>query len=106
MAKPEPDICNVCWKSAEHGDKFNPFVIAIVRGQAQNPQTGRMEPVIRDGVFDANGKLALLKACPSCGPKVKRFLDTKDLEVLPDGHFKKMMGEIAARQRLEDLKLH
>lgn len=101
------DVCSVCEKSAErHTERFAPFVVAIARGTAINPKTGIPEPIVRDGMFDANGKLALLKACPNCAPKVLRFLDQKSTMHLPNGRFKDLCKQIEARQRLEGLRIH
>lgn len=107
MAEFKPDECIVCLKPAQsRAEKFQPFIFAVFRGEARNPETGRYEPIVRDGIFDQNGKLALLKACPTCAPKVLRVLDKQDPAELPRGQFRTLVEEIAARRRLEGLRLH
>lgn len=58
--------CYACAKPALELQDMANFIIAFYAGC--NTQG---EPIIRDGVFNDTGKLAILKCCPYCGPKIK-----------------------------------
>lgn len=93
--------CTGCDKLALAGE-LSLFVIAFWSGA--DPKTG--EPIIRDGIFDDQGKLALLRACPACGPWIvklhKEYAWAKlgdHLATLRDGPLKKMLRQIWPRRR-------
>lgn len=106
-APPEPQTylgteihCIGCGKNAPKRD-LGLFVILFWSGN--DPQTG--EPIVRDGVFDEKGNVALLRACPGCGPKVLKlhkeytFEKMGQLWQLNDGPLKKMLSEIWPRRK-------
>jgi len=94
-------FCNGCAKSPLDPKDLANFIIVFWEGF--DKKTG--EPVIRDGVFDENNRVAILKACTSCGPKIKslhRDYKLKPLSemrhiLLNDGPLKKMLCEIRGR---------
>lgn len=93
--------CHACTKVALNQKDLGNFIIAFWSGF--DDKTG--EPVIRDGVFDENKRLAILKACTSCGPKIKKlhqrysFSGFGQLNHLNDGPLKKMLSEIWPRRK-------
>lgn len=94
--------CMACLKSTVNAKELANFI--IVFWSKPDPKTG--EPMIHDGVFDEKGKIAVLKACSSCGPKIKKLhknykdgLRSSAIATLNDGPLKKMLNEIRPRIR-------
>lgn len=95
--------CHACLKAALNPKDLGNFIILF--WSHFDPKSG--EPVIHDGVFDENGKIAVLKACGSCGPKIKKlhkkytYSRMNQLAHLNDGPLKKMLSEIWPRRKAE-----
>lgn len=94
--------CHSCGKAVVETRDLANFI--IVFWSKPDPKTG--EPIIHDGVFDEKGKIAVLKACSSCGPKIKKLhknykdgLRSSAISTLNDGPLKKMLLEIKPRVR-------
>lgn len=93
--------CMACLKTTLNPSELANFL--IVFWDRFDDKTG--EPMIRDGVFDEKGKIAVLKACSSCGPKIKKlhkhykFGKPNQIAVLNDGPLKKMLSEIWPRRK-------
>lgn len=92
--------CHACGKLALDPKDLANFI--IVFWSRLDPKSG--EPVIHDGIFDEKGKIAVLKACTSCGPKIKKLHKTYHGRIRPsaiaalnDGPLKKMLLEIRPR---------
>ena len=90
----ERPLCSLCLRGQCHDERFGMFIIAIVRGV--DPVTN--EPMVRDGIFDHNGKLAKLLTCPQCLPKLVAFRQHNDPKRLPKGPIRKLCEEIWRRQ--------
>ncbi len=92
--------CHSCGKLVLTFKELANFIILFWDGF--DNKTG--EPLIRDGVFDEKGKIAVLKSCAACGPKIKRLhknyagrLRAGAIAALNDGPLKKMLQEIRPR---------
>lgn len=93
--------CASCSKLALDPQDMANFIICF--WDKFDPKSG--DPLIRDGIFDENARIAVLKACPDCGPKIKRlslgykFDKPNQLAPLNDGPLKKMLAQIWPRRR-------
>ncbi len=89
--------CYSCAKPALALKDMANFIVAFYMGADKNG-----EPIIRDGVFTDDGRLAILKTCPSCGPKIKNLAKKfclRTIRDLPDGPLRRMLNEIWPRRR-------
>lgn len=93
--------CHACLKVALNPKDLANFI--IIFWDRFDSKSG--EPMIRDGIFDEKGKIAVLKACGSCGPKIKKFHSRykyarmNQLRGLNDGPLKRMLEEIWPRRK-------
>lgn len=89
--------CYACAKAALDLKDMANFIVAFYMGA-----DSAGEPIIRDGVFTEDGKLAILKTCPSCGPKIKMVAKKfclRTIRDLPDGPLRRMLNEVWPRRR-------
>ena len=95
------DHCNSCNKLVLNPKELANFIILF--WDKFDDKTG--EPIVRDAVFDEKGTIAVLKACVSCGQKIKKlhkrytFSRSNQLAHLNDGPLKKMLTEIWPRRQ-------
>lgn len=93
--------CSGCNKTALGLDKFVAFVFVFWKGQDEKTK----EPIIRDGIFTNDGKIAILRSCPACGPKIKEFRErwkeADALSLLPVGPLRQMASQIMGRKRAD-----
>ncbi len=92
--------CHACLKVALDTKDLANFIILF--WSRLDPKSG--EPIIHDGIFDEKGKIAVLKACSSCGPKIKKLqkgykdgLRISAIKTLNDGPLQRMLMEIRPR---------
>lgn len=80
--------CDCCAKHQANGDEFDPFIVDWMVGW--HPITN--EPVVRFFFERRMPKTPLrMHSCPECAPKIRRSMNSGDVQQLPDGPLKKAM---------------